>query len=97
VIVAVVAVATAAVVMVKVAEVCPAATSTVVGTIAAAALLLRFTLAPPAPAALDSVTVPVEFAPPVTIAGFTETEASVPAAGLPNFTINASFPPAFVG
>jgi hypothetical protein len=81
--VAVVVVATAAVVMVNVAGVCPAATSTVVGTIAAAALLLKLTVTPPVPAALDNVTVPVEFVPPVTVAGFTETEASVPAAGLP--------------
>ena len=93
---ALVTVATATVDIVNVAELCPAAMRTVVGGIAAPALLLKVTVVPPAPAALDSVTVPVELLPPVTAVGFNEADARVPAAGFPNFTTKASLPPAFV-
>lgn len=71
-IVAVLVTVTALVVMVKVAEVAPAATVTFVGTDAIEVLLLdRLTTAPPAGAGPLRVTVPVEEAPPVTLAGFT--------------------------
>ena len=63
--------ATLDVVVVNVAVVAPAATVTLAGTVATAVLLLESdTTRPPAGAALESVTVPVEFAPPVTLAGF---------------------------
>jgi hypothetical protein len=56
---------------VNVALVAPAATVTPAETVAAAVLLLeRDTTTPPAGAALESVTVPVELAPPATLAGF---------------------------
>jgi len=57
------------------AEVAFAATVTVAGTDAAAVLLLdRFTTIPPAGAAAESVTVPVELAmPPITLVGLSET------------------------
>jgi hypothetical protein len=48
----------------------PAGTVTLAGTEAPAALLDSDTRMPPDGAALDNVTVPVEFAPPVTLAGF---------------------------
>jgi hypothetical protein len=64
------------VVTVKVAVVLPAATVTVAGTIAAVLLLDRATETPPLGAALLKVTVPVELAPPVTVAGFRETDES---------------------
>jgi hypothetical protein len=52
-------------------EVAPAATVTVVGTVAAALLLLeRVTTAPPTGAAPLRVTVPVDPDPPVTLVGF---------------------------
>ena len=56
----------------KLAEVAPAGTVTVPGTLAAPGRLLpRLTVAPPAGAALPSVTVPVEGVPPVTLLGLT--------------------------
>jgi hypothetical protein len=59
----------------NVAEVEPAATVTLTGTLAAAVLLLvSVTTAPPAGATPLSITVPVDPVPPVTLAGFTETE-----------------------
>src|SRR5438046_9546018 len=55
----------------------PAATVTDAGTVAALRLLLvNATTAPPAGAAALSVTVPVLFAPPVSVAGFSVIEAS---------------------
>ena len=68
---------TALVVIVKVLVVVPAATVTEAGTVAALRLLLAsVTTAPPAGAAALSVTVPVLFAPPVRLPGFTVIEAS---------------------
>jgi hypothetical protein len=59
----------------KVAEVAPADTATLAGTVAAAVLLLEsVTTAPPVGAAAFSVTFPVDPVPPVTLVGFTETE-----------------------
>src|SRR6185437_11161899 len=70
---------------VNVAVVAPAATVTDGGTVATLGLLLvNATTAPPAGAAALSVTLPVLFAPPVSVAGFSVIEAS---AGL---TIDAS-------
>ena len=54
---------------VKFAEVAPAGTVTLAGTVAAALLLDRVTTAPPAGAALASVTVAVDEFPPVTVPG----------------------------
>jgi hypothetical protein len=63
---------------VNVALVAPAVTVTLAGTVAAAVLLLpSVTAAPPAGAALLNVTVPVEDAPPITVAGLTDTEETV--------------------
>jgi hypothetical protein len=76
VIVAVAAVVTAFVATVKVAVVLPAAIVTVAGTVAAALLLDRATEMPPLGAALVKVTVPVEGAPPVTLAGLRDTDES---------------------
>jgi len=50
---------------------------TLEGTLAASLLLERVTTAPPDGAAPLSVTVPVEEFPPVTLAGFSETEERV--------------------
>src|SRR5262252_9050363 len=62
---------------VNVAVVAPAATVTEAGTVAALVLLLvNATTAPPAGAAALRVTVPVLFAPPVRLAGFSVSEAS---------------------
>jgi hypothetical protein len=59
----------------KVAEVAPAATVTLVGTVAAEVLLLAsVTAAPPVGAAAFNVTVPVDPVPPVTLVGFSESE-----------------------
>jgi hypothetical protein len=69
VIVAVTFAATGTVDTVNVLDVVPAATVTLDGTIAIALLLERLTTAPPAGAALESVTVPVLDAPPVTVVG----------------------------
>src|SRR6516162_907553 len=74
---------TALVATVNVAVVAPAATVTEAGTVAALVLLLvNATTAPPAGAAALSVTVPVLFAPPVSVAGFSVSEASADTAML---------------
>jgi len=65
------------VVMEKVAEVCPAATSSIAGTMAAGLLLDRLTAAPPAGATVANVTVPMLPVPPVTVEGDAEMLASV--------------------
>ena len=69
-----VAAVTALVVTVNVALVAPAATVTLAGTAAADALLERETTAPPPGAAPLSVTVPVDDAPPLTLAGLSPIE-----------------------
>ena len=62
---------------VNVAVVAPAATVTDGSTVATLGLLLvNVTTAPPAGAAALSVTLPVLFAPPVSVAGFSVIEAS---------------------
>jgi hypothetical protein len=59
----------------NVAESTPAATVTLVGTVAADVLLLAsVTTAPAVGAAAFSVIVPVDPVPPVTLVGFNETE-----------------------
>ena len=70
------------VVTANVAVVAPAATVTLAGTVAAALLLASATTAPPAGAAAESVTVPVEPAPPVTLEGFSDTEDTVTGTGV---------------
>src|SRR6185503_9830608 len=66
----------------NVALVAPAATLTLDGTLAAPGWLLdRLTATPPAGAAFDSVTVPVDEVPPVTAVGLTPNPASVAAGG----------------
>src|SRR5207253_9179202 len=63
---------------VNLAVVAPAATVTGAGTVAALrSLLVNATTAPPAGAAALSVTVPVLFAPPVSVARFSVIEARV--------------------
>jgi hypothetical protein len=74
--VAVAAVVPAVVVTVKVAVVLPAATATEAGTAATVLLLDKVTETPPVGAALLKVTVPVEEAPRVTLAGLRETDES---------------------
>jgi hypothetical protein len=70
------------VVMVKLAEKLPKGIVTVAGTFARFGLLLdRFTTNPPEGAGAESVTVPVEGAPPATVVGFTASEARVADAG----------------
>jgi hypothetical protein len=63
---------TAVVVIVKVAEVAPAGTVTVAGTVAAELLDERFTTEPPVGAAFESVTVPVVLLPPTITFGLIE-------------------------
>jgi hypothetical protein len=86
VIVAVVAVVTVVVVTVKFALVDPAATVTLLGTLAAELLLLKLTTVPPEGAAALIVTVPVELLPPVTLVGFKVNEETVKEE-LPGFTV----------
>src|SRR5436190_7875559 len=74
--VAIVPAVTVVVLTVNVAVVAPAATVTEVGTLAAVLLLASITTAPPAGAAALSVTVPVLFAGPVRLPGFSVIEAS---------------------
>lgn len=74
--------ATPKVVTVKVADVLPAGTVTLAGTVAAAVLLLfSVTDAPPVGAALARVTVPVELLPPATFVGLSDT-LDTPAVGV---------------
>jgi hypothetical protein len=71
---------TALVLTVKVALVAPAATVTLVGTLAAPLLLESITCAPPVGAGPLNVTVAVEdCVPPVTLVGFSAKEESVAA------------------
>src|SRR6185503_16690545 len=80
---------------VNVAVVAPAATVTDGSTVATLGLLLvNATTAPPAGAAALSVTVPVLFAPPVSVAGFSVIEAS---AGLTLSALDAGGVPTGVG
>jgi hypothetical protein len=72
-IVAVAAALTLVVVTGNVAELRPAGTLMVAGTLAAELLLESATVTPPAEASPASVTVPVDPAPPTTVAGLTET------------------------
>ena len=82
---------TALVLTVNVALVAPAATVTLEGTVAAAVLLLESaTVAPPAGAAPLSVTVPVEEFPPVTLVGFSPSEARVGGGGAAGATVSAA-------
>jgi hypothetical protein len=81
VITAVVWLATPPVVIVKVADVLPAGTVTLAGSVAAGLPLDRVTTAPPVGAGALSVTVPVELAPPITVIGFRVTEDIVAACG----------------
>jgi hypothetical protein len=63
------------VVIVKLAEVEPAAIETLDGTVAALVLLLESeTVTPPDGAAAVSVTLPVDDVPPVTLVGLTDNE-----------------------
>ena len=74
--------ATALVLTANVALVAPAATVTLAGTLAAVVLLLESaTCAPPDGAGPLSVTVPVDEFPPVTLVGFSESNASEVGAG----------------
>lgn len=68
---------TATVLTVNVAEVAPAATVTVAGTVADVELELRLTGYPPVGAALEMVTVPVLLVPPTTLVGFNVTLLTV--------------------
>ena len=69
--------ATGTLVTVTVAVASFAATDTVAGTVATAVLLLvNVTIAPPLGAGPLSVTVPTDEVPPVTLAGFSVTEAT---------------------
>src|SRR5439155_22990304 len=78
---------TALVLIVNVALVAPAATVTLEGTVTAAVLLLESaTCAPPVGAAPLNVTVPVEELPPVTLVGFSPSEARVGGGGVAGVT-----------
>ena len=87
-----VAALTALVLTVNAALVAPAATITLEGTLAAAALLLEsVTCAPPAGAGPLSVTVPVDdCAPPITFVGFNVSEESTGAGGGAGVTVSAA-------
>ena len=97
VIVAAVAAVTENVEIAKVAFVCPAGTTTVPGTNVAVLFVFSDTVAPPAPAAEDRVTVPVALAPAGAAVGAMLTAPKTPGAGAAIFTRKPSFPPAFCG
>ena len=66
----------------NVALVAPAAIVTVAGTLAADVLLLEIEMtAPPGGAPVESVTLPCELVPPVTLVGFTVTACRLAASG----------------
>ena len=69
---------TLVVVTVKVVVVWPAGTDTLAGTVAAALLEASVTMTPAEPAGAESVTVPVEEVPPVTVEGLIVTLPIVP-------------------
>jgi len=77
----------------NVAVAAPSATVTLAGTVTAAALLESVTRTPPAGAAEVSVTVPVEDAPPVTVAGFIARPARLPGGGVTVRTAETVAPP----
>ena len=68
--------ATGVVAIGNVAELAPALTITLAGTVAEAVSLPRAIVAPPAGAGAVRLTVPVEFCPPVTTEGLAVTELS---------------------
>ena len=68
---------TVLVLTVKFAVAAPVATVTLAGTVAEEALLVRYTTAPAPGAGRLRVTVPLEEAPPLTLAGLSVTEESV--------------------
>src|SRR5262245_427929 len=76
----------------KNACVAPAATVTLAGTLAVAPLLDSVTVAPPAGAPLDNVTVPCDADPPATLAGLSVTLCSAAAggAGVGGVTVNVA-------
>ena len=85
---------TEVVVIVNVRLVAPALTVTLDGTVAALTLLLASaTTLPPEGAAEDSVTVPVDELPPVTVAGLTDTDARVGELAVPGVTVNPAVCP----
>jgi hypothetical protein len=93
VIVANVAVVTAAVVTENVAVVSPAATVTLAGAAATAVLLLPSVItAPPVGAAPFNVTVPCELVPPVTLDGLIDTEEIVTGITAAGFTVRVALP-----
>jgi hypothetical protein len=86
--------ATVCVETVNVRLVVPAATVTLAGTVAAAVLLLASaTTLPPAGAVDDSVTVPVDDAPPVRLEGLSETAAIVGPLVVPGTTVSPAVCP----
>lgn len=82
VIVALVGFFVAFVLTVNVRDVAPSAMTTLAGTVASDVFeLARFTVAPPAGAAAESVTVPVEVRPPTTVVGLSVSAASATGGG----------------
>jgi hypothetical protein len=81
---------TALVLTVNVALVAPATTAMLEGTRTAPLLLESATCAPPAGAAPLSVRVPVEEFPPVTLVGFSPSEARVGGGGAAGVTASAA-------
>jgi hypothetical protein len=69
-------------VIANVAAIAPAATVTLLATVADALSSDSVTTAPPVGAAALSVTVPVELAPPTTLVGDSKTEETVTGGGL---------------